>query len=302
MKKYLIKIVAFFAIVAVVDFAFGKVCDYLRDHTKGGFSGNVHYICEESNDDIIMMGSSRMKHHYVPQVFEDSLGMACYNAGIDGNGIILNYGFLEMILQRYTPKLIIYDVTNFDMYESDNTKFLDALRPYYYKEGISQIFHDVQKTESLKMHSRLYQYNSDLLGLLSDNIRPIQSFSKGYWPSVKEMDYEPEPPKNTGLPQTDMLKLEYIQKFIELTKSHHIPLVFIASPDWFADYFAGYNNPIIKICKEENVPFVDYYFDQHICSDMSLWGDSRHLNDKGANIYSKLIVKDLRGFIANETN
>ena len=151
MKKYLLRITLFFIIVAFVDIAFGKVCDYLRDHTNGGFSGNIHYICEECRDDIIMMGSSRMRHHYVPQVFEDSLGMSCYNAGIDGNGIILSYGFLQMILQRYSPKLIIYDVTGFDMYVDDNAKYLEMLRPYYDKSGISDIFCDVNPMERWKM-------------------------------------------------------------------------------------------------------------------------------------------------------
>ena len=76
MKKYLIKIALFFAIVAVVDLGYGKVGDYLRDHAKGGVAAKVHYICEECNDDIIMMGSSRMQHHYVPQIFEEHSDVA----------------------------------------------------------------------------------------------------------------------------------------------------------------------------------------------------------------------------------
>lgn len=290
MKKYLFKIALFFAIIAVVDFAFGKVCDYLRDHTKGGFSGNIHYICEESNEDIIMMGSSRMRHHYVPQVFEDSLGLTCYNAGIDGNGIILNYGFLQMILQRYSPKLVVYDITNFDMYESDNAKFLDMLRPYYHKPGIKQIFNDVDTAERLKMLSRLYQYNSDFLGLLGDNVHPLRSFNKGYWPSTKVMDYEPVCSMDTQLPPTDSLKLSYLTKFIDLTRQYNVPLIFVASPEWFAELYPEYNVPVERLCQNENVPFLDYYCDRDFCADKQYWGDPRHLNDKGATIYSQKIV------------
>lgn len=294
MKKYLIKIVMFFAIVAVVDFAFGKVCDYLRDHTKGGFSGNVHYVCEESNEDIIMMGSSRMRHHYVPQVFEDSLGMTCYNAGIDGNGIILNYGFLRMILQRYTPKLIIYDVTSYDLYADDNTKYLSNMRPYYHKQGIPQIFEDVDRTERLKMKSNLYRYNSNLLGLIGDNYHPMKSFEKGYWPSNKVMNYEPEAPKNSNGKEIDSLKLAYIGKFIDLAKEYQVPLVFVASPTWFGEILDDDNAPAKAVCDKKKVLFIDHFYDEQLCSNKEYWGDATHLNDKGARIFSREFVGEIQ--------
>ena len=293
MKKYLIKIVAFFAIVAVVDFAFGKVCDYLRDHTKGGFSGNVHYICEECNEDIIMMGSSRMKHHYVPQVFEDSLGLTCYNAGIDGNGIIMSYGFLEMILQRYTPKMIIYDVSRFDMYKDDNTKYLGNLRAYYDKQGIPEIFNNVNASERWKMLSGLYRYNSDLLGLLSDNLRPMQSFEKGYWPIDKKMNYDPINKQKGKTMEVDDLKVLYLRKFISLACEYDIPVAFVASPTYFGNELQHTYDPIIKICKEENVVFIDVNYDDAICSSKEYWADATHLNDEGAHLFSKKIQSKL---------
>ena len=50
MKKFLIKIALFFVIVAVVDFGYGKIGDYLRDHTRSGVSEKVHYICEQCDE------------------------------------------------------------------------------------------------------------------------------------------------------------------------------------------------------------------------------------------------------------
>lgn len=290
MKKYLLKIALFFVLVAIVDFGFGRVCDYLRDHTKGGFSGNVHYICEQCDEDIIMMGSSRMRHHYVPHIFEDSLGMSCYNAGIDGNGIILSYGFLKMILERYTPKMIIYDVTGYDMYVDDNTKYLDGLRPFYFKPGISNIFYDVAPSEKWKMISSLYRYNSDLLGLVGDNIHPLQSFDKGYWPYYKEMNYEPDIPRDVTC-QIDSLKLQYICKFIKLAKEKKIDLFFVASPSYFGNYVQDYHNPIRIICESNNVLFINRYWDENLSSSKGNWADPSHLNDTGAKLFSRELVR-----------
>ena len=293
MKNYLIKIVVFFTIVAFLDYPFGRMCDYLRIHSKGGNSANVYYICEQCKEDIIMMGSSRMKRHYVPQVFEDSLGMTCYNAGIDGNGIILNYGFLEMILQRYTPKLIIYDVINFDMYKDDNIKYLANLRPYYYKPGIKEIFEDVEKSERWKMFSNTYRYNSTLLELIGNNLHPLNSFDNGYWPGDKVMDYEPVPPIKNNY-EVDLLKLEYVEKFIDLAQEHNIQIVFSVSPSYFSLLMADFNDPIKSICRKKDVPFVDIYYDNEICSNKRFWSDAFHMNDAGARLFSQKMAGKIR--------
>lgn len=297
MWKFLSKIAFFFAIIAIVDFGFGKVCEFLRDNTKGGFTGNKHYICEECNEDIIMMGSSRMRHHYVPQVFEDSLGMTCYNAGIDGNGIILSYGFLTMIFQRYSPKLLVYDVTSFDMYESDNTKFLAALKSYYDRPGIQPIFKNVQWNEQWKMMSRLYRYNSDLFGLLGDYLYPLSTSEKGYRPIHKVMNYEPQYKENAEERIVDSLKLKYVEMFIDLAHAHDVALVFVASPTWFGSRMREYNKPVETICAAKEVPFIDRLYMDDICADKKYWGDANHLNDMGAREFSKRLSMELKAIV-----
>lgn len=300
MKKYLIKIVLFFAIVAVVDFGFGKVGDYLRDHTKGGVSEKVRYICEQCDEDIIMMGSSRMQHHYVPQVFEDSLGMTCYNAGMDGNGILLSYGFLKMVLERYTPKMIIYDISGFDMYTDDNTKYLDFMKPYYYSEHVSvaDIFNDVDAMERWKMCCNLYRYNSKLLQLLGDNIRSSSALKKGYDPIHRTMNYDPQALTNSAKEhKVDCLKIEYLVKFIELAREHNVQLVFAASPTYFGKLKAVDIAPIKQLNDEMNLDFLDHYYDSLICSSKDYWSDGTHMNDKGAMLFSQTVACELNSLI-----
>ena len=89
MKKYIRNILLFFVAIVVIDLLFGVVCQYLNDHSKGGGIKSRYYVCKESNEDVLIFGSSRAKHHYVPDIIEDSLSMTCYNTGEDGNGIIV---------------------------------------------------------------------------------------------------------------------------------------------------------------------------------------------------------------------
>ena len=294
MKKYLFKIGLFFIIVAVVDFGYGKVGDYLRDHIRSGASEKVRYVCEQCNEDIIMMGSSRMQHHYVPRVFEDSLGMTCYNAGMDGNGILLSYGFLKMVLERYTPKVIVYDISGFDLYVDDNTKYLDFMKPYYKTEyeSVAALFDDVDPLERWKMNSNLYRYNSKLLQLIGDNLHTTSTFEKGYSPIHRTMNYEPTLSENEEK-EVDSLKITYICKFVELAKKNDIKLIFTTSPTYYGKLKLKEDSPMNILSKKLDLNFMNHYYDSLICSSKEYWSDGTHMNDDGAQLFSKTIVGEI---------
>jgi hypothetical protein len=74
MKKFLIRICIFTFIIVFVDTFIGFVSEYLREHAKGGSTANNYYIAENCTDDIIILGSSRSTHHYIPKIFVLWLG------------------------------------------------------------------------------------------------------------------------------------------------------------------------------------------------------------------------------------
>lgn len=295
MKKYLLYICLFFGVLFVIDRAVGVGCEYLKSHAKGGDQGNAYYICKRSDERVLIFGSSRANHHYVPQIFEDSLGLTCYNCGVDGNGIIFHYGRLLMITKRYKPDLILYDINPvFDCQEGDNMKFLDALKPYYDENGIDSIFGAVNSNEKYKMCSYMYRYNHKFVQMLSDCIKPQQIVIKGYKPLYGTMIYEPEnETKNLDEHRLDPLKMNYLRKFIALCKEEEIHLVFTASPLWNGKG-EEYLNPIIKLCTDQGVPFINHYSDKDFCHTKLYFEDSVHMNDKGAKRFSSVIVSALR--------
>lgn len=296
MRRYLLKIVLFFALVAAVDFVFGRVCGYLASHPRGGLTANLRYICEESDEDILMLGSSRMQHHYVPGIIRDSLGLSCYNAGIGGNGIILSYGLMEMILERYSPRIVLYDVSSFDMYADDNSRYIDHLKPFCPDHPeLMEILTDVNPTEKWKVRSAMYRYNSQLLTLLGDYVHPAQSLDSGYWPLQGVMDYEPEI-SHEPLPEVDSLKMNYLSKFIDLCRSHGVTLVFIASPTYFGASLPADNDPAKRLCESARVPFLDFYADSLLCSGKEYWADAVHLNDSGAQVFTRQIAGALKSY------
>ena len=63
MKKFLLKLGLFFALILVADIVLGAALGYLANHAKGGFTQRDAYICNRLETDFLLMGSSRCVRH-----------------------------------------------------------------------------------------------------------------------------------------------------------------------------------------------------------------------------------------------
>lgn len=303
MKKFIVKIVLFFLIAAVFDVLSGKAFSYLVDHAKGGDNWRNNYICNETKEDILIFGSSRAIHHYNPMIIADSLGKSCYNCGQEGNGVILNYGRYQLICQRYTPKLLIYDVVpGFDLLAGDdNHKYLGWLRAYYDRTGIPEIFESVDSVEKYKMFSQMFRYNSKFVQIVSDNLHPMQSEGvKGFRPMNGEMDTM-KVSKRTVKKEAyefDELKISYINRII--TESKDTRIIFVVSPYWDGMDTTSLR-PVKDICKKQDIPFLDFSNSPKYVHHNEYFKDGSHLNAKGADEFTRDLIKELKSIRCIET-
>ena len=299
MKRFLFRLVIFFACLVAIDLLAGGVFPRLVDAAKGGDNWRNNYICNETSEDILIFGSSSAIHHYNPAIISDSTGLSCYNCGQDGNGIILNYGRLQMIEQRYVPKLIIYDITpSFDILVSDdNHKYLNWLRAYYDRPGISEIFESVDKTEKYKMMSNMYRYNSRFVQIVSDCVRPLQSSGlNGYRPlegamdMMKVRDNDVEDAEQISY-QYDSLKLYYWDKLFQLTSN--TKLILVLSPLWYGMRSEEYA-PLQKVCEEYGLVLINFANNPKYLQNPEYYKDGMHLNAKGADEFTRDLIKVLK--------
>lgn len=301
MKKFLLKVLLFFACVVVMDFAFGRFFSFLRTHAKGGSTANCEYIANRAIDDIIILGSSRATHHYVPQIIVDSLGMSCYNCGEEGNGVVLAYGRLKMLTGRYRPKLVIYEITpGYDYGTTEpNSKYLGYLRAYYNKDGISEIFDDFDDEQSwLKMQSKMYQNTSRLLPDLVDNVLGRDN-NQGYSPLNGKLNESKRlsTPVDRIAMEVDSLKLSYVEELIKLCQENDIPLLLMMSP-WYnyGDNLIEYE-PAMQLCEQYKVPIFNSINDSIIASNAEMFQDLSHLNCKGAEMYTSNLIPIIKKHI-----
>lgn len=301
MKSYILKILLFFAIVAGMDVCIGRLGDYLQSHAKSGNAKRINDIVAKDCHDIVILGSSRAHHTYDAPYLSDTLGVDVYNAGYDGNGVVLAYGLLSMILERYDPALVVYDVEpafDINVYEPDNNnkRYINALKPYYWDVNVARIIKDVSTEEWCKVHVGLMRYNSSLISMAVDNVKSKGKDLKGYEPLdgiyVKETNKKEDEERTL-----DSFKLAYVEKLILLAQSKQIPIVFIASPK-YGMISSESLEPIKDICTKTCVPFLDYYADTAFVQHKELFKEPMHLNKDGARLFSERIIKEITMYIS----
>lgn len=298
MKKYIKHIILFAIIIAAIDFSFGLVCRLLTQNSKGGITEKIHYIITSLNEEVVIMGSSRAAHHYVSQLLTDSLGVTVYNAGFEGNGIIAAYGFLENILERHKPKVILYDLSGYDIHTDDNTKYLTHLKEHY-SPVVRNVFADIDPGSPYKLQSNFYKYNSKFPRYIRDYCCPSEQFHLGYQPLFGKMKGVTEGRNMQADLIVDSIKSHYLKAFIDLLKQNDIKLAFVVSPSYKNSYGKDFWEPIKLLCEKEEIPFWNFEFILGLSDDYTNFQDLVHLNDKVALSYSAIIHKEIQSILDN---
>jgi hypothetical protein len=278
---------------------FGLAMDYISPHVKGGGEAKRYHVCEKSDEDILMFGSSRMAHHYISKMIADSLGMTCYNCGEEGNGIIYCYGMFKKIIKRHTPKVIIYDVSDYDVRKDDHTKYIRLLKPHASDPDIREFIVQVSPNERLKLYSNLYRYNSTCISLLGGMVgMPV--CEGGFEPLSGTMDYEPEvTPSKDKSTEIDPFKEKCLRQMIEVCLDKHIQLIFTLSPSYSGgESRSAYIISTKELCKEYGVPFVDCIGLANVSDHREYFKDTIHLNATGAKVFTDSLITRIRPFIS----
>ena len=89
----------------------------------------------------------------------------------------------------------------------------------------------------------------------------------------------------------DTLKLDYIKKFIEEVGRENI--IIIISPRWYGMDESSYE-PLVDICKEREVMFLDYSDNSKYVHNDLFFRDGNHLNARGADEFTRDLIKKIK--------
>lgn len=287
-KKLIIKVLFFLVLFILLDRVLGAALEHYYFRCRSGENRQRTYSLLETKADFLIIGSSRASHHYIPGILKDSLNMSVYNTGYDGEEVLSWYATLLGVFKRYTPEMILIDVT---FLKSGDIENLAHFYPYY---GLCPAFDSLflirSPFEKIKQQSALYRYNSKLASILSGNMLAYES-QDGYFPLYDKLKdtlngdlYE----QNEVLPY----KIIYLRKSIELILAHKVKLVLAVSPAYYKtipDFSA-----IENLAEEYHVPLLNHFSDDCFIMDSEWFQDKTHLNHWGAVCYSSLIASEIK--------
>lgn len=296
---FVAKTIVLLCIIALLDYGIGSVLRHYYFTQQSGLQYRTTYSIDSTTAKTLVFGSSRANHHYYPHEFETQLHQTYYNVGRDGSFIHYHYAVLQAVLKRYTPKIIILDITrNTFEYEPSHYDRLSALLPYYQSHPeLRDIIILKSEYEQLKLQSSIYPYNSSLFTIAVGNTnfnKKRKEDIKGYVPLTKHWASSLTNDTTTAPYAMDSVKIKLYNAFIDDCAKAKIPLYIVCSP-----YFVHYNAPDYsitlaqQIAQQHNVPFFNYTNDTTFTQHPNLFADATHLNNHGALIFSKLLLQKL---------
>ena len=302
----MVTIIKKLAVIAVcfliIDQAAGLFLDLCRDKSPDGRYYKTKHSLETSDEDVVIIGSSRGEMNYNPFVIEDSLKVTAWNASRGGQGLPYFHAIQNGILNRYVPKIVILNIEGSML---EHRRFLAEagfLRPFYQGHPETQpILNEISYFEKFYNRLRLFSYNSSYYYLL----RPYlikgldgRREDKGWKPrdgriheiflrDTTEIVKDTEP-----LNEGAVAEFEHIAKTFKEKGSR---LFIVVSPNYqvYED-----NTPTINylrnFAKSNQIPLLIHSNDTTMIRNPDFFIDPDHLNRQGSTYFTKKLIGEIR--------
>lgn len=302
MKRFLIGLMimigAWFAFDRIGGLAMGRI----NGHAHDMVSPKVKYVVNDLTEDVVFLGTSRCNGHYVSSIIGDTLGMSVYNAGIDGSdNIYPQYMALCHIIDHKVPKVVCLEMQNSFVEKEDNPfRTTSFFAPYFGKNEQADSVYHLSGDYYLYHLSHLYRYNALAIQNITGMVKNRwTNESQGYMPNVKppvlpEMEHF----ENITV-DVDSMKMEYMDRFVNLCRKNGIKLVFTISPA-YATIDKSVYRFITNYAEANDIPLLNYHSKGLFLDNPDYFRDSYHLWDEGAKEYSSIVASDLKRIIREE--
>jgi hypothetical protein len=291
-RLFAVRFGAFLLLLVALDAVAGLVLRKLYFAQSSGQYAETTYILDRMHEPVVVVGSSRAQHHYVPGVLARALGRPCYNAGRDGQGMIFYAAVLEQLFARYRPELVVLDMNPREL-ERDDLGYdrLSELLPYIEEHPSLRRYVELRsRFERFKLLSRAYPFNSRLLSVVQHTlVHGGTSRDSGYVALHDDLSKRAGPVNRLGDAPSrplDPVKRDALLRTLDRAQALHTPVVVICSPQYSGDCAAQSRAAMAALLRSRGVPMWDYSADSLYRSRPELFADEVHMNDAGARLFS----------------
>lgn len=314
MKKEIFAIfksIAFIVLIVIVlDVLVGVVFDNMikKLPSEGERVAKSYYAFHNVGTDIVIIGSSRAETTYDCKIIMDSLpDYTAFNCGGDGQAFFYCNTLINSILDRYTPRCIIWDVSVWETGGRDYEN-LSLVFPYYREdENVKKAVDAIEGSSfKYKLFFNSYRYNATAGRIIrACFFTPSSSGSVlGFWPRKSADNTRllvPEDFKILENARFNEKKIKCIGRTLERADSLGCKMVMSISP-MYNDFNQDnkYSRKLSELCQQYNAVFVDNSHLEGFVHNNEYAYDRVHVNYEGAEIFSRIFAHQLVSILDEE--
>lgn len=313
MKRFLFKIGCCVLLVGILSYPLDLFISkqLMKSHIFADAEMEVWNDIYKSNmnSDIVILGSSTAALHFNTKILEQSLGKKVYNLGAFGQLFHMqHYRYLQYARHNKQPDILILSL--------DLLSFEKSEHFYNDNQHLSHLLWNQQLKEHTKSFDNFsfYDFNIPLARYIhrTDALKEVFSITFNIADTHKLrykgfVEYQPPNSREMLLKDLQMGSkkslvdpdiLAEFKQFIQQCKDKNIHLILVRSPEYYKGQEFTLNKKEIislygQIADEFNIPFFDYSNDS-ICFREDLFFGVRHMNKKGADLFTNDLLTKIK--------
>lgn len=266
------------------------------------YDGNI-------NSEIVVYGGSNAWRHIDPQLLEKSFGLSAYNLGIDGHAFWLQYLRHKAFLKfNQKPKHIILTINSRCLQKSEELYNAEQFLPYMLvNKDIINYTSSYRGFTEFDYYLPLVRYvgnkNSVLQSIENSILFPktIPKRKNGYQGLEQNWnnDFKSAKKKISSFKaEVDPEVFTLFNDFLIECKEKNIKVILVHTPEHIeGQNFVQNRKEVITLFKnlsdKHEIPFLDYS-NNIICTKKEYFYNASHLNKRGAELFTNMLIKDLK--------
>lgn len=298
MKKVAIWTIIVVALVVSIDLLVGwgmnkymTIC-----HLKGDYR-SVDHLLNHPDDELIVLGSSVALNSINAKKMQNRLGVKSYNGGSNGQEMPYIQTLLEILAPDSKGKTFILGIIDQNLTDVGMGERYTFLAPYYGK-GFTPIDKRLEKLtdhNDLFLKSALYRYNTAWFRIfLYQFYEPGKKGENGF--IAKDLPtYYPKRIYYKNDLKITRERAKQLDSIVSICKQNDIRLILALTPQYSTRNIQTTLETYLR--KRASDGEFELWYDTNleaITADSTLFYDNRHLNYKGAEVYTDIIIGRLR--------
>lgn len=244
--------------------------------------------------EVVLFGSSRMRHHLDPSIVGERTGLDTFNAGVNGQGVVYAAALQAAMLDgEGSSQLHVLNLDAADLFDlrAGRAHVLSPLGLRY--PSIDEVLGRFDLGYELKViASRSYRFNSMVFPIAANFGKAAPSDDDGFAPLPVRRVPTVAPPGDLPTGECPQC-VAAIEDFVHRGREHGVEIVFVTSPvlfpstarqRWAHGEFASLSRRL-EVLWIDGQELGDWSRDD--------FSDAYHLNENGSAVLSTLVAAEL---------